>query len=122
MLLLTISSVFAGEIGRPEWFVKSIIEDCINNKNIDSLVDFYRLSSHPKHAISKETFISKLKKLKLSQIKFYENPKNLGEIIDKNHITTVRMLSPINIDFELELRETGIDVKPYKWILVSIHP
>lgn len=122
LLILLISiSLFAGEISRPEDFVRSIIEDCVDNKNIDNFVDFKKLSSNPRHPTTKESLVNKLKTLNLSKVTFEVNPKVLEQISGKK-LAVVRMLSPINIDFELELRETGIEVKPYRWILISMHP
>lgn len=77
--------------------ILEILDYAIKNNNIDLQAnDFFSLATHYNHQAIEQ---------KLIQIKAFINPRSINEIVNKNHIETIKML----IEQEINLLQIGFD-------------
>jgi hypothetical protein len=108
----------AGRSQSPKGVIERALYDVKHDESSLSIwIDFELLASHKKHAMSKEQFIKTFKGLENVELQMvpYTTEK-----------ATVKMLSPLSLDFELKsfcneaLRGTSKPACRFK--IISIHP
>ena len=114
-------NVWADMIIQPEEVVTGVITAARQDQLTSYLdaVDIAAIAAHPRHAISQSRLLSFLKSIDPALIQY----TGIDRLLSVSGGTTlVRMIAPINIDFDLEMRTRDDGVKDNHWVIMGIHP
>ena len=82
-------------------------------------VDIAAIAAHPSHAMTQSRLLTFLKSIDPAMIKYARLDRRVG---GAGSTILVRMVEPINMDFDLEMRTRDDGVKDNHWIIIGIHP
>ena len=82
-------------------------------------VDIAAIATHPRHAMTQSRLLAFFKSIDPALIQY----AGIDRLLSVSGGTTlVRMIAPINIDFDLEMRTRDDGVKDNHWVIIGIHP
>jgi len=117
-VFLALPAVFA-ESQEPEEVVRSLVTAAQENnlQKVLETANLIKIASLPRHSRSPESLIQLLKGIDLKKIKF-QKIKRKGW----SKSTLVRMISPLSIDFDLELIKATKDKQEDHYKVIGVHP
>ena len=114
-------NAWADMIVQPEEVVTGVITAAHHNqltRYLDS-VDIAAIAAHPRHAMTQSQLLAFFKSIDPALIQYAGIDRLLSISGGK---TVVRMIAPINIDFDLEMRTRDDGIKYNHWVIIGIHP
>ncbi len=117
-VFLASSAVFA-ESQEPEEVVRSLVAAAQENnlQKVLETANLIKIASLPRHSRSPEDLITFLKGIDLKKIKFQKIKRK-----EWSKSTLVRIISPLSIDFDLELIKATKDKQEDHYKVIGVHP
>ena len=114
-------NAWADMIIQPEEVVTGVITAARQDQLTRYLdaVDIAAIAAHPRHAKTQSRLLTFLKSIDPALIKYAGLDRRVG---GTSSSTLVRMVEPLHIDYDMEMRTRDDGVKDNHWVIIGIHP